>query len=192
MVTADGTTAVRTMVGRYVLPWWLMALLGLSSVVLGLLTLVWPGRTLLVMVVLLGIHLLVFGAMRFVWALADDELPQRGFVALMGILGVVAGLVVLRRPFETLAVLALILGVYWVFSGLLDVFTAIGDENEPNRALLGLRGLLGTAAGVVVVLWPGITLLAIAVIAGVNLVSMGVVEILLANRLRQAPAGDAG
>ena len=176
---------VNDWIERYVGPWWLLALLGLSNVVLGVLALVWPGRTVVVLVVLLGIHLLIYGTIRFVWAVADAEMTQRGFVALMGVLGILAGLVVLRRPFRTLAVLVVFLGLYWVFSGLVDLFNAATDRTLDHRALLAGLGVLSVGAGAVVLFWPGVSLLAMAVIAGVHLVIAGVVELALALRLRK-------
>lgn len=166
-------------------PWWLIGLLGLSSVVLGVMALVWPDRTVLVLVVLLAIHLILFGTIRFGWALTDPLMPHRGFVALMGILGILAGLLTLRRPFRTLAILVLVLGLYWLFSGLVDVFTAITERNQPNRGLLAGLGALSAVAGLVVLLWPSITALAVAIVAGVYLVLAGAGQLLLATGLQK-------
>lgn len=177
-------------VSRYVGPWWLVGLLGLSSIVLGVLALAWPGRTILVLVVLLGIHLLVYGSIRFVWALADDLMPQRGFVALMGVLGILAGLLVLRRPFRTVAILVLVLGLFWVFSGLVDLFNAITDRGDGSRALLAALGVLSVGAGVVVLLWPAMTLLALAIVAGIYLILAGVGQLVMANELRKLEAAE--
>ena len=68
------------------LPWWLLIISGLAGIVIGFVVIAWPGRTALVFSVLLGIYLLIFGAVRFVWAIFDSDTPQRGLTMLSGAL----------------------------------------------------------------------------------------------------------
>jgi uncharacterized membrane protein HdeD (DUF308 family) len=62
-------------VGRH---WGWVLVFGSITLLAGLLTLVWPGRTIVVLAVLFGIQLVVAGSFRFVAAFATDE--ERGGV----------------------------------------------------------------------------------------------------------------
>ena len=85
----------------------------------------------------------------------------------------IAGIIVLRNPIETVAVLATILGVVWIITGSIDVIEALANKREGSRLLLALMGLLSVAAGVIVISWPAPTLTVLAWIAGLYLVIFG-------------------
>ena len=90
--------------------WATTLFLGLVTVAVGVIVLSWPDETLTVLSVLFGIQLLLFGLFRFISAFAEDSLAP-GLVGFVGLVGMVAGVVVLRHPFDTVAVLATVLGV---------------------------------------------------------------------------------
>jgi uncharacterized membrane protein HdeD (DUF308 family) len=146
--------------------------IAIVTVVLGVLVLAWPDKTLGLLSVLVGIHLLVFGLFRLIRAFADDAISP-GFSALIGILGMVVGVVVVRNPFETAVVLATLLGVVWIVIGAIDVLSAIADRSIHDRWLVGVAGLISGVAGLIVVSWPGPSVTVIAVIAGIYLVVIG-------------------
>ena len=55
----------------------------------------------------------------------DDAGSTRVLSGVLGLLGVIAGLVVMRRPGESLLAIILIIGVWFVVSGLVDAIRAI-------------------------------------------------------------------
>ncbi len=85
----------------------------------------------------------------------------------------IAGIIVLRHPFETAAVLATILGVVWIVTGAVDAIDAIASGTSGNRLLSVLAGLATIAAGVIVVSWPAPTVEVIAWVTGFYLVVHG-------------------
>ena len=103
---------------------------------------------------------------------------------LVGILGMVAGVAVVRHPFETVAVLATILGIVWIVSGSVDIISAIADSRLDDRGLFGLMGLLSLVAGITVVSWPGPTVTVIAWVAGIYVVVFGLTTVFGAFRMR--------
>jgi len=154
--------------------WSAIMVVGLITLGLGITVMVWPSQTLTVLSVLLGIQLLVFGLFRLIGAFAHDVIAP-GLVGFVGILGILAGVVVLRNPFETVAVLAAILGAVWIVSGVIDVIDAIANEYVDGRGWLALAGLVSIVAGTVVVAWPKPTVTVVAWIAGLQLVVFGLV-----------------
>lgn len=152
--------------------WPSVMLIAVLTVALGVVVLAWPSQTLVVVSVVMGIQLIVFGLFRIINAFAADvEHPV--LLALVGILVLVAGVVVVRNPFETVAVLAVILGVAWIAGGVIDVVAALAGSGLDGRVWTAIGGLLTLAAGIVVVAWPAPTVTVIAWVSGLYLVIFG-------------------
>ena len=175
--------AVLADVGRH---WgWALAF-GIVTLLAGLLVLAWPGRTVVVIAVLLGIQLMVAGIFRFVAAFEADEAASgnRVLLALLGVLSFIVGLYAVRHILLTIATLALVLGIFWIVNGIIEVFTALSDRESPSRGWTIFMGLLSIVAGVLVLVYPGISLATLAVLLGGWLVVLGVMEIALAFLMR--------
>jgi uncharacterized membrane protein HdeD (DUF308 family) len=164
---------------------WVLAF-GIITALAGLLTLAWPGRTLVAVAVLFGIQLVVAGIFRFVAAFAteDESGATRVLLALLGVLSLIVGLYALRHILITIATLALLLGIFWVVNGAVETFAALSHRTMPGRGWTILMGLLSVVAGVVVLLSPATSLVALAVILSVWLLLFGIMEIVLAFQLR--------
>ena len=81
--------------------------------------------------------------------------------------------------------LGLVLGIFWVIAGVTEVFTAIEHPAMAGRTWAALSGVLGTLAGIVLLSWPGLSLLTLAVITGIWLIMFGLIQFTIANRIRQ-------
>jgi uncharacterized membrane protein HdeD (DUF308 family) len=170
---------------------WTLAF-GIISVVAGLLMLAWPGKTLVVVAVLVGVELVIGGIFRFVEAIAFGEGESGGtrvMLAILGVLSLVVGLYALRHVLLTLLALALILGIFWIVNGVVDIVVAIGDRGLPRRGWRIALGALSIVAGLVVLVYPDISLLTLAWVAGVWFLVLGGMQIALSFRLRAAEGG---
>jgi uncharacterized membrane protein HdeD (DUF308 family) len=179
-------TDAADMVARIGRHWgWALAF-GLVTLVAGILVLIWPGHTIVALAVLFGIQLVVAGIFRFVAALAADEASggTRVLLALLGVLSFIIGLYALRHILVTIAALALLLGIFWIVNGAVETFTALSHRGMPERGWTIFMGLLSIVAGLVVLFYPGISLLALAVVLGVWLLLFGIMEVVMAFRLR--------
>jgi uncharacterized membrane protein HdeD (DUF308 family) len=163
---------------------WTMALFtAIITAALGIIILVWPSETLKVLSILLGLQLLLFGLFRLISAFSTDT-DSPGIIGFVGVIGMIAGVLVLRHPFETVTLLATILGVVWIVSGSIDLMSALADSSLSDRGFTALAGLLSVAGGVIVVAWPSPTLLVISVIGGIYLVATAAVIGSAAMRMR--------
>jgi len=174
-----------TRVGRH---WgWVLAY-GIITMLAGIAALAWPGETLLVVAVLFGIQLIVSGIFRFGAALASDDLTggTRVLLAFLGVLSVIVGLWAVRHVLLTLLALVVLLGIFWVVNGAIDLFMALSRREMPQRGWTALMGLLSLAAGIIVLAYPGFSLVGLAAVLGVWLLILGAMEITAAYRLRQA------
>lgn len=163
--------------------WPAVMFVGILTLGLGVVVVAWPEQTLVVLSVLLGIQLLLNGLLRLISAFSSEAIAP-GLLGFVGILGMVAGIAVLRHPFETVAVLATILGIVWIVSGSIDIIGAMADSELDDRWLFGLAGVLSVVSGVIVVSWPGPTVTVIAWVAGIYLIFVGLITIYGGFRLR--------
>ena len=170
-------------VGRH---WGWVLFFGIVTLLAGLFALFWPGRTIVVIAVLFGIQLVVAGIFRFIAALAADEESggARALLALLGVLSFIVGLYALRNVLVTIAALALLLGIFWIVNGAVEVFAALSHRGMQGRGWTIFMGLLSVVAGVVVLVYPAISLATLAVVLGFWLLVYGIMEIVLAFRLR--------
>jgi uncharacterized membrane protein HdeD (DUF308 family) len=145
-----------------------------------------PGRTIQVIAVLFGLQLVEAGIYRFVDELATDDESggTRVLLALLGVLSFIVGLYALRNVLVTIAALALLLGIFWIVNGAVEAFTALSHRGMQGRGWTIFMGLLSIVAGVVVLVYPGISLATLAIVLGLWLLLFGVMEIVLAFRLR--------
>lgn len=165
---------------------WVLAY-GVLTLIAGIAVLAWPGETLLVLAVLFGVQLIVSGIFRFVAALASDDLTggTRVLLALLGVLSIIIGLWAVRHVVLTLLALTVFLGIFWIVNGVIDVFTALSHRGMPDRGWSVVMGILSAIAGIIVLAFPGLTLLGLAVILGIWLLVFGIMEIFGAFRLRR-------
>jgi uncharacterized membrane protein HdeD (DUF308 family) len=172
-------------IGRH---WGWVLFFGIVTVLAGLFAIVWPGRTITVIAVLFGIQLIVAGIFRFIMAFAVDEESggTRVLLALLGVLSFIVGLYAVRNLYVTIAALALLLGIFWIVNGAIETFTALSHRGMQGRGWTIFMGLLSVAAGIVVLVYPGISLTTLAIVLGFWLLVYGVMEIVLAFQLRSA------
>ena len=101
-----------------------------------------------------------------------------------GLFAVLFGLFALVWPGAALRVLAILYGVYAIVDGIGALMQAFRGGDAAHRAAYGILGALGVVAGILVLVWPGITVLLLALLVGLWAIVTGVAEIAAAIRLR--------
>jgi len=171
-----GGTDAAAIVDRWRRMWLLPVVFGAAGVVLGFLVLVWPGHTVKALTALFGVYLLITGGYRFVSALQLKGVdPVARMVALvLAVLSVGFGVVCLAQPFNAAASLALVIGVFWLVSGALIAFGARQRaRTSPGRSPGTTGGVFAMAVGLLVLLFPGASLVVLAWILGLWLIFFG-------------------
>ncbi|MFH7598399.1 DUF308 domain-containing protein [Streptomyces racemochromogenes] len=160
--------------------------LALATLIPGILILVWPDETLHVLAVILGLQLLVAGGFRFVTAFSHGRESGGSRLAgvLIALLALLAGVLVLRHPMQTVGLLALVVGVSWLLTGVLAAYVAIADRTLAHRGLRFGLGALIAVAGIVVLCFPVDSAVALTRLLGLWLVLIGVLELVMAFALR--------
>ncbi|MDJ0790574.1 MAG: DUF308 domain-containing protein [Acidimicrobiia bacterium] len=166
--------------------WWVLLVFGLLSIVIGGLLIFWPGQTLTVVTTIVGLFMIIVGVMRFFMAIFGSAVENRWLLALVGIVGVVIGVIVIRNPETTIKVIVLITAIFWLVLGMVDFFRGLTDPDLPDRGLRIGFGALTALFGVVLLVWPDVTVTVFAILVGIYIVIMGIFEVLAAFQLKNA------
>jgi uncharacterized membrane protein HdeD (DUF308 family) len=102
-------------------------------------------------------------------------------VALRGVLAIVFGVVALFFTGSTLLALVYVFGIYAMLNGIFAIVAAVrAGEAHLRWGWLAVAGIVGVAAGIVSLLWPGITALAVVLVVAGWAIIIGVAEIAFA------------
>ena len=160
---------------------WRSALaLGVLTLGLGAVVLIWPGDSIVVASAVFGVYLLVAGIAQAIAAFAVDmSTATRILYFISGALSVVLGYFAFRDFNNGAAVwmMAIWIGVGFIFQGVTATALAIDVPALPARGWYIFVGILTVIAGVVTLVWPISSIAVLAIVAGVWLVVIGITEI---------------
>ncbi len=166
--------------------WWLLLLRGIAAIIFGLLAFAWPGLTLLTLILFYGAFALVDGVLAIAAAITGGVPGSRWWLAIVGLLGIAAGLLTFLTPGLTALVLLFFIAGWAIVTGVFEIIGAIKLRKEiDNEWLLILGGIISVLFGVGMMLAPGAGALALVWVIGAYSVVMGVIFVALAFRLRK-------
>ena len=163
-------------VDRWRRKWLYPVVFGAAGVVLGLLVLVWPGHTVRALTYLFGVYLLITGVYRLIAALQlkGVDAVARVVALVLAVLSVGFGLVCLAHPFNAAASLALVVGAFWLVSGALTAFGAWQRHRSALGRTPGMTGgFFAMFIGLLILVFPGASLVVLAWILGLWLIFFG-------------------
>lgn len=164
--------------------WWLLLLFGIAGIIAGIIVLAEPGISIVTLAWVAGIFLLVDGAFELVASLSHRT-ESRGSLAILAVLSIIAGLILVRHPIAGVVAVALLLGIWFVASGLARFVEAFG-RSERHRIWDMLLAGLELIAGIVIVADPGIGVGALAIIVGIAFIVRGIATAMVGWALRSA------
>jgi len=169
--------------------WWVLLLRGVAAIVFGVLAFAWPGITIVSLVILYGAYALVDGAFSIFAAIGGGSPAPRWWLAVVGIIGILAGLIAFANPVLVGLYLLLFIGIWAIVSGVFEIIGAIRLRKEiDNEWLLILHGAISVLFGLVMVMEPITAAMALIWVIGAYAIAAGVIMIALAFRLK----GHAG
>jgi uncharacterized membrane protein HdeD (DUF308 family) len=165
--------------------WQLLLLTGVVAVALGVIVLAWPGKTLFVAGVLFGIYLVVTG-IGYVFAAfgAHTGAAMRVLAFITGVISLVLGFFCFRDKFEAVWLLALWIGISWVFRGMTLLAAALSLDHMPARGWQVLSGLIIVVGGGVLIINPSESMAVLTLVAGCWLIAIGIVDVITAFQVR--------
>jgi uncharacterized membrane protein HdeD (DUF308 family) len=166
--------------------WWMVLLRGLAAIAFGVVALLWPAMTLLTLVLVYGVFALADGVLSLFGAMTGTAKSSSNWLlALVGVLGIVAGLLALLWPAVVAVGLVLYVGLWAIFRGVVDVVTAIRLRKDiPHEWTLALSGLLSIVFGFLIFMAPSLGVLAVIWVIAFCAILEGLLLCALAFRLR--------
>jgi uncharacterized membrane protein HdeD (DUF308 family) len=169
-------------------------LCGLGLIALGIMLLVWPAASLTLVAILIGAAVLVAGVVKLFEGFTASNHSggmRAGYIAI-GLLALLAGIYLLRHHALSLFLVSFVAGVFFIAHGIADIGAAISG-NTPSRTLRAVLGVVSCAAGIIMLVWPALTLVLLLTIVAAWLMFYGLVLGGLAFSLHKASkAAGAG
>lgn len=167
---------------------WKSALVsGVLAVILGVMVLAWPGKTLLVAAIFFGAYLLVTGITQVVFAFSlHVSAGGRVLLFLSGAAALILAVLCFRSLQDSILLLAIWIGIGFIFRGVATAVSAISDPTLPGRGWELFIGVISLIAGVIVLASPFESLATLTLVVGIWLIVLGVFEVVSAFGIRKA------
>ena len=155
--------------------WQATVIIGVVTLILGIIVTFHPGGSLNVVAVLLGILAILSGIFHLVRIFGRGE-SNRVWSGIVGLVFIVVGVVLIRHLHLTLALVGLYVGLVWIVQGVTSLIVSVSG---------------GEIAGIVVVSTPVDSLTVLAVLLGIWFIVMGIIEIIGGLMIRRMARGAA-
>jgi uncharacterized membrane protein HdeD (DUF308 family) len=91
------------------------------------------GYAILLLAIWIGVGFIFRGVATSISAISDPTLPGRGWQIFVGVISLLAGVVMIASPFESLAILTLIVGIWLIVIGAFEVVSSFGIRSASKR-----------------------------------------------------------
>lgn len=172
---------------RLAATWPLLLLRGIAATLFGILAFAWPGATLVTLTLVFGCYATADGVIAIIASFMrkSGEVPT-WWLALLGLLSAGGGLVALFSPAATVVFLAVVLGLWALTSGAVQLVGAFQLREEiESEWLLAIGGVILMVFGLAVIAFPGAGAVALTWMIAVYAIAFGVSWIMLALKLRK-------
>jgi len=109
------------------------------------------------------------------------------FAIIRGVLGILFGLIALFAPIATALVLAIVIGIYALVDGVFDIVEAIRHRGSSSMVFRIVLGVVSILFGIVVLIWPGMSLGILVIMVGIWAIIIGVLQIVSSVGHRAVP-----
>jgi uncharacterized membrane protein HdeD (DUF308 family) len=166
--------------------WWLVLLRGACAIIFGVLTVIWPGLSLLTLILFWGIFALFDGGLALGAAIMGGTPAPRWWLALVGVLGIAAGALTLMWPGVTGLVLLFFIAGWAIAAGVFEIVGAIRLRKEiDDEWMLIASGILSVLFGFLILAFPGAGALGLAFAIGAFAIVYGLLLVGFSMRLRK-------
>jgi len=165
--------------------WGLVVAMGLVSILIGVLAIMWPGATIVTIAIFFAAWLFVSGIVAIVQTFTvHGDTGARVLHGIIGVLSVIVGFALLRTPFQSVEVMIYALGIFWIAQGIVGFIGAF--EVKQGRGWRLFTAILGVIAGIIILVYPITSAVTLALFGGIWLIILGVMQIVAGWQLRSA------
>ena len=166
--------------------WWLFLLRGILGIIFGLIALIFPGPTMLSLVLLFSAYMLVDGIFAIVSAVRAIRRKEDrwGLLIFEGLLNIAVGILAFLWPGITVIAFVILVAAWAIVSGGLMTAAGFRLNVDHGRWWLILGGLLSIAFGVLLIIAPLIGAVVLTWWIGAYAIAFGVALIIFSFKLR--------
>jgi uncharacterized membrane protein HdeD (DUF308 family) len=159
---------------------------GIIALLFGIIASVWPGRTLMTIMVFFGVFILIEGIITVVISIMRRADYERWWLTLIGgIIGILIGVITVVHPFGTTIFLLYMVAIWALITGVISIVTAIRLRREIRREwILILSGIVAVIFSIFIFARPAAAAVTIMWIISAFAVLFGILLIVLAIRIR--------
>jgi len=168
--------------------WWLPLLLGVIGIAAGVVVLLKPSDSLATLAVIAGIFVLIDGIFALVSSISRQA-ENRGLAAILGVLGVVVGVLLIRHPTRGVLAIALLIGIWLIAIGVVRLVEAFERKHRGWNILVALIEIV---AGIVIVASPPIGFSTLALLTGIAFIANGASMVVLGWMLHTVRRAEPG
>src|SRR4051794_2585328 len=161
--------------------WWVVLVAGVLNLIVGVVAIIHPGFTLLALGIVLGFYLLLAAIMAIVEGISGAA-ESRALSIVLGIVALIAGVICIRRPGESLLAIVIVAGIYLVAFGAIRFALAFALPGP--RAAQITTALLEAALGILILALPELSLGTLAILFGIGMLIHGLFDLVTAFSLR--------
>ncbi|MGY8768929.1 MAG: HdeD family acid-resistance protein [Pirellulales bacterium] len=137
-------------------------------------------------VYVIGGLILMVGVLQIVHGFQADDWPDKALPLVLGILMSLCGISLLLHPFIGMAIIALMMAVFFVVEGLWKIYTSFSYKPAPGWLMMLLSGVITLfLGGMIWRQWPLSGVWAVGILVGVDLLCTGASMLVLGLTLRQ-------
>jgi uncharacterized membrane protein HdeD (DUF308 family) len=157
--------------------WQTTVVVGIVTLILGLIVAFHPSGSLNVIAVLLGLLMIISGLFHVIRMFGSGE-SHRVWLGISGLLLIVLGVVLIRHLHLTVAIIGLIIGISWIVQGLSALAGGLAVGSREGRGWWIFFGIVSLIGGIVIVAVPVASVTALAVLVGIWFIIEGIFEII--------------
>lgn len=166
--------------------WWVFLLYGLLAIVFGVATLVWPGVSVLAMVMTFGILALADGLVSLFSTFRNDLALPRWLLILYAVVSIGFGILALMQPGTMATAMLWLLAIWLLVAGIARIVFAIQVRKlVRGEWLLVLSGALAIALAILFLARPDVGVLTLAMWVAIGALLYGVLQVIVAMRMRR-------
>jgi uncharacterized membrane protein HdeD (DUF308 family) len=121
----------------------LLFISGAASLVLAVLCFKSLTNSILLLAIWIGIGFIFRGVATAAAAISDADTPSRGWEIVIGVITLIAGLIVLGYPFSSLGTLTLVVGIWLIVLGVLEIIASFGIRKAGNEVRTAVSEVIG-------------------------------------------------
>jgi len=162
-----------------------VTILGVLSIIAGMLCMMMPGIVGLSVVTLVGVFVLVAGILRMIWAFKAGSVGKGILGFLLGVLTVLGGVILLANPILGSGILTILLAVYFIVDGISELAAGFQRRPVPGSGWLIFGGIVSILLGIMIwAQFPLSGMWAIGILFGIKLFFVGMLMVMTGSTVR--------